>query len=111
MQSSLFALREEYCTKLEKLVEANAEERADLQSQVLGLKQRIEGSVGQIKAMEDKEIKLFSQLEELRAQKSLDDEHLNRRLKDQTSLLDQKQVLCQDLEREIAQKDKLLSER
>ena len=107
----MFALREEYCTKLGKLVEANAEERADLQSQVLGLKQRIEGSVGQIKAMEDKEIKLFSQLEELRAQKSLDDEHLNRRLKDQTSLLDQKQVLCQDLEREIAQKDKLLSER
>ena len=27
--TSLYALREEYCTKLEKLIEANAEERSE----------------------------------------------------------------------------------
>ena len=40
--STLYALREEYCTKLEKLVEANAEERSEAQGQLMLIKQKNE---------------------------------------------------------------------
>ena len=41
--TSLFALREEYCTKLEKLVEQNQEERTDLQGTNMTMKQKVDG--------------------------------------------------------------------
>ena len=78
----MYALREEYCTKLEKLVEANTQERSDLYSQSLSLQQKAEAAAGQLKALEDKEMRLFSQLEEVRGQKSLEEEHLHKRIKD-----------------------------
>ena len=37
-QASLYALREEYCTKIEKLIEQNAVERTEAQGQIMTLK-------------------------------------------------------------------------
>ena len=37
-QASLYALREEYCTKLEKLVESNAEERSEAKGRQMSLR-------------------------------------------------------------------------
>lgn len=47
-------------------------------------------------------MRLFSQLEEIRSQKSLEEDHLQKRIGDQSSMLDQKQQVCGDLEREIS---------
>ena len=99
--SSLFALREEYCTKLEKLIEANSEERSNMQSLNLQLKQKVDSQISQFKGMEEKEMRIFTQLEDLRSQKAYDEDHLQKRIKDFESVLDQKQQICSDLEREV----------
>lgn len=65
--TSLYALKEEYCTKLEKLTEQNSEERSEAQGQIMTLKQRVEGQANQLKVGEEKELRLFSQLEELKS--------------------------------------------
>lgn len=41
--TSLFALKEEYCTKLEKLTEESIEERSALKNENISLKQKIQG--------------------------------------------------------------------
>ena len=51
---------------MEKLIEANAEERNEAQSIQLSLKQKIDGQATQLKVFEDKEMRLFSQFEDLR---------------------------------------------
>ena len=57
---NLFALQEEYCTKLEKLVEQNASERTNLSNHNFNQQQKLESLQNQIKYMEDKELRLFS---------------------------------------------------
>ena len=89
--SSLFALREEYCTKLEKLIEANSEERSNMQSLNLQLKQKVDSQTSVMKGMEEKEMRIFTQLEDLRSQKAFDEENLQKRIRDFESVLDQKQ--------------------
>lgn len=61
--------------------------------------------------MEEKEIKLFSQLEDVRSQKTSEEDLWNARFKDLQSILDSKQQVCSDLEREVKQKEKMLAER
>ena len=61
--------------------------------------------------MEEKEMRLFSQLEDLRSQRTQDEEQWNSRVKDLSSVLETKQQVCGDLEREVKQKEKMLAER
>ena len=51
--------------------------------------------------MEDKELRLFSQLEEIKSQRVSEEELLNTRIKDLSSMLDSKQQVSADLEREV----------
>ena len=77
----------------------------------MALKQKIEQQASQLKIMEEKELKLFSQLEEVRSQRTLEEDQWGAKVKDLTAILDQKQQVCGDLEREVKQKEKMLTER
>lgn len=77
----------------------------------MSLRQKIDSQANQIKVLEDKEMRLFSQLEDLKHVKALDEEQLNQRVKDLNKMLDSKQQICSDLEREVKQKEKMLAER
>lgn len=56
----------------------------------MALKQRIESMSCQLKSMEDKEFRLFSQLEEVKAQRVSEEELANSRIKDLSAMLDAK---------------------
>ena len=61
--------------------------------------------------MEDKEIKLFSQLEELKTNHLQELEAKSQRIKDLENLMGIRNQVVGELEREVKQKDKMLAER
>ena len=61
--------------------------------------------------MEDKEIKLFSQLEELKTNHMQELEARSQRIKDLENLMGIRNQVVGELEREVKQKDKMLAER
>ena len=61
--------------------------------------------------MEDKEIKLFSQLEELKTNHLQELEARSQRIKDLENLMGIRNQVVGELEREVKQKDKMLAER
>ena len=75
------------------------------------IKQKVEANSAIVKAMEEKEMRIFTQLEDLKTQKTYDQESQEQRIKDLQSVLDQKQQVGSDLEREVKSKDRMLSER
>lgn len=81
-ETSLFAIKEEYCTKLEKLTEESIEERSTLKNENISLKQKIQGLMQQLSHMEDKELRLFTQLDELRGLKTAEDQVSTSRVKE-----------------------------
>ena len=64
-----------------------------------------------IKQMEEKEVKLFSQLEELKANHSQEVESHLMRIKDLENLVGVRNQVVGELEREVKQKEKMLAER
>jgi len=64
--TELFTLREEYSSKLEQMAEQHNSALQTATSKWLGTKQRADNLEIQLKFMEQKEVKIFGQLEEIK---------------------------------------------
>ena len=61
--------------------------------------------------MEDKELRLFSQLEELKGLRQNEEDAQAVRMKDLEHVMNAKNQMIGELEREVKQKEKMLAER